>query len=97
MGTKSVADEGGVQVSRHLATLHHWHNSDHVNRGLGERGPLGKHRKHVEGLLADPGVLPMIMSWNGGFRATENSCTSRCVSPDRIVCGCTAEEFTVGF
>ena len=67
MGTEPVADEGGVQVSRHLATFHRWHNSDHVNRGWGERGPLEKHRKYVEGLLADPGVLPVIMSWDGEF------------------------------
>ncbi|PIL27613.1 hypothetical protein GSI_10765 [Ganoderma sinense ZZ0214-1] len=67
VGTEPVADAGGVQVSRHLATFHRWHNSDHVNRGWGERGPLEKHRKYVEGLLADPGVLPVIMSWDGEY------------------------------
>ncbi len=67
VGTEPVPDAGGVRVSRHLATFHRWHNSDHVNRGWGERGPLEKHRKYVEGLLADPGVLPVIMSWDGEF------------------------------
>lgn len=64
VGTESVPDAGGAKVSRHLATFHRWHNSDHVNRGWGERGPLEKHRKYVEGLLADPGVLPVMMSWD---------------------------------
>ena len=52
-------------VSAHLATFHRWHNSDHVNRGWGERGPLEKHRAYVRALLADPGVLPIMMSWDG--------------------------------
>ena len=52
-------------VSRHLAAFHRWHNSDHVNRGWGERGPLEKHREYVRTLMADPGVLPVMMSWDG--------------------------------
>ena len=52
-------------VSTHLATFHRWHNSDHVNRGWGERGPLEKHREYVRALMADPGVLPLMMSWDG--------------------------------
>ncbi|EJF63782.1 hypothetical protein DICSQDRAFT_25439, partial [Dichomitus squalens LYAD-421 SS1] len=52
-------------VSRHLATFHRWHNSDHVNRGWGERGPLEKHRAYMQALLADPGVVPVMMSWDG--------------------------------
>ncbi|KAI0646413.1 acyl-CoA N-acyltransferase [Trametes meyenii] len=55
----------GEQVSLHLATFHRWHNSDHVNRGWGERGPLSKHREYVSGLMADPGVVPVMMSWDG--------------------------------
>ncbi|KAI1798100.1 acyl-CoA N-acyltransferase [Ganoderma leucocontextum] len=65
VGTEPAADAGGAPVSRHLATFHRWHNSDHVNRGWGERGPLEKHRNYMEQLLADPGVLPVMMSWDG--------------------------------
>ena len=57
-------DEPGG-VSRHLAAFHRWHNSDHVNRGWGERGPLEKHREYVRRLMADPAVLPLMMSWDG--------------------------------
>ncbi|KAI0372060.1 hypothetical protein BV20DRAFT_964771 [Pilatotrama ljubarskyi] len=55
----------GETVSLHLATFHRWHNSDHVNRGWGEHGPLQKHREYVRALMADPGVLPIMMSWDG--------------------------------
>ena len=58
-------DGNGEEVSHHLATFHRWHNSDHVNRGWGERGPLEKHREYVRTLMADPGVLPVMMSWDG--------------------------------
>lgn len=59
------ADAGEQVVSHHLATFHRWHNSDHVNRGWGERGPLEKHRDYIRNLMADPGVLPLMMSWAG--------------------------------
>ncbi|KAI0777786.1 acyl-CoA N-acyltransferase [Trametes elegans] len=59
-----VECEGESGVSLHLATFHRWHNSDHVNRGWGERGPLEKHRAYVRDLMADPCVLPVMMSWD---------------------------------
>ncbi|KAI0827023.1 acyl-CoA N-acyltransferase [Trametes gibbosa] len=64
-GTSQAVECEGETVSRHLATFHRWHNSDHVNRGWGERGPLEKHREYMRALMADPGVLPVMMSWDG--------------------------------
>ncbi|KAI0746896.1 acyl-CoA N-acyltransferase [Daedaleopsis nitida] len=57
--------DGDDEVSPHLATFHRWHNSDHVNRGWGERGPIEKHRQYIRDIMADPGVLPVMMSWDG--------------------------------
>ncbi|KAI0635281.1 acyl-CoA N-acyltransferase [Trametes polyzona] len=64
-GTGPGVECEGETVSLHLATFHRWHNSDHVNRGWGERGPLSKHREYVRALMADPSVLPVMMSWDG--------------------------------
>ncbi|KAI8969434.1 acyl-CoA N-acyltransferase [Trametes punicea] len=64
-GAQRTVECEGEQVSPHLATFHRWHNSDHVNRGWGERGPLEKHRAYVQALMADPGVLPVMISWDG--------------------------------
>ncbi|RDB23738.1 putative lysine N-acyltransferase C17G9.06c [Hypsizygus marmoreus] len=58
-------DLGADEVSTHLATFHRWHNDERVNNAWGERGCLEKHRKYIEGVLADPGVLPIMMSWDG--------------------------------
>ncbi|OBZ77601.1 putative lysine N-acyltransferase C17G9.06c [Grifola frondosa] len=52
-------------VGRHLAAFHKWHNSDHVNRGWGERGPIEKHREYIKNAMADPAVQPLMMSWDG--------------------------------
>ncbi|RDX54639.1 hypothetical protein OH76DRAFT_1398017 [Lentinus brumalis] len=60
-----LGGDGDDEVSEHLATFHRWHNSDHVNRGWGERGPIEKHRKYLRELIADPAVLPVMMSWDG--------------------------------
>ncbi|RPD65641.1 hypothetical protein L226DRAFT_530817 [Lentinus tigrinus ALCF2SS1-7] len=60
-----LGNDGDDEVSEHLATFHRWHNSDHVNRGWGERGPIEKHRAYLRELIADPCVLPLMMSWDG--------------------------------
>ena len=54
-------------TSEHLDAFHRWHNSERVNAGWGERGSLEKHRAYVKGVLDDPAVLPVIMSWNGQY------------------------------
>ncbi|KAJ8519799.1 hypothetical protein ONZ45_g3325 [Pleurotus djamor] len=57
----------GKQAPPHLEAFHRWQNSDRVNAGWGEKGTLEYHRGYLENLLADPHVLPMIMSWDGEF------------------------------
>ncbi|KAI0336843.1 hypothetical protein GY45DRAFT_1265653 [Cubamyces sp. BRFM 1775] len=64
-GARPTVECDGERVSPHLAAFHRWHNSDHVNRGWGERGPMEKHRAYVRALMADPGTLPIMMSWDG--------------------------------
>ncbi|KAF5383050.1 hypothetical protein D9615_004949 [Tricholomella constricta] len=55
--------DGGM--SQHMAAFHRWHNDERVNTAWGERGSLETHREYIEGLLVDPGVVPMMMSWDG--------------------------------
>ncbi|KAG5642607.1 hypothetical protein DXG03_002505 [Asterophora parasitica] len=55
--------DGGL--SAHMAAFHKWHNDERINSGWGERGSLETHMEYVEGLLADPGVVPLMMSWDG--------------------------------
>ncbi|KAG1836930.1 acyl-CoA N-acyltransferase, partial [Suillus tomentosus] len=55
----------GSNTSEHLDFFHRWHNSERVNKGWGERGSLEKHRAYITEIMNDPGVLPVIMSWNG--------------------------------
>ncbi|RDB27544.1 Purine-cytosine permease fcyB [Hypsizygus marmoreus] len=52
-------------ISQHMAAFHRWHNDERVNSAWGERGSLETHRQYIEGLLKDPGVLPLMMSWDG--------------------------------
>lgn len=52
-------------VGRHLAAFHKWQNDERVNRGWGEQGTLENHREYLERLILDPGVLPVMMSWDG--------------------------------
>ncbi|KAG5648385.1 hypothetical protein DXG03_004959 [Asterophora parasitica] len=59
----SARDAGGL--SRHMAAFHRWHNDERVNSAWGERGSLETHREYVEGVIADPGVVPLMMSWDG--------------------------------
>ncbi|KAJ3567433.1 hypothetical protein NP233_g6369 [Leucocoprinus birnbaumii] len=59
----TVKREDGV--SRHLAAFNKWHNDDRVNTAWGERGGYEKHRKYIEEVMADPHVLPSMMSWDG--------------------------------
>ena len=33
--------------------------------GWGEAGSMEKHRAYLAGLIADPAVLPLVMSWDG--------------------------------
>ncbi|KAH7910148.1 acyl-CoA N-acyltransferase [Hygrophoropsis aurantiaca] len=58
-----LGEEGSV--SKHLQAFHDWHNSDRVNQWWSEAGPMEKHREYVQGLLEDPAVMPLIMSWDG--------------------------------
>lgn len=53
------------QITPHLEALHKWHNDDRVNSGWNERGSLEQHRQYVHDVLNNPGVLPMVMSWDG--------------------------------
>lgn len=53
------------QVTPHLEALHKWHNDDRVNNGWNERGSLEQHRQYVHGVLNNPAVLPIMMSWDG--------------------------------
>ncbi|PPQ92986.1 hypothetical protein CVT25_000187 [Psilocybe cyanescens] len=62
-GSKTLAGPSGL--SRHMAAFHRWHNDERVNSAWGERGSLETHRDYVESLLADPHVLPCMMSWDG--------------------------------
>ncbi|KAG5723244.1 putative lysine N-acyltransferase C17G9.06c [Termitomyces sp. T112] len=55
--------DGGL--SQHMAAFHKWHNDERVNSAWGERGSLETHRDYIKGLLADPGVVPIMMRWNG--------------------------------
>ncbi|KAG6872098.1 hypothetical protein C0995_013022 [Termitomyces sp. Mi166 len=55
--------DGGL--SQHMAAFHKWHNDERVNSAWGERGSLETHRDYIKDLLADPGVLPIMMRWNG--------------------------------
>lgn len=59
-------ERNGVNgISQHLAAFHKWHNDERVNNAWGEHGSLETHRGYIEGLLADPGVVPCMMSWDG--------------------------------
>ena len=55
------------QVTPHLEAFHKWHNDDRVDSGWNERGTLEQHRRYVHGVLNDPAVLPIVMSWDGEF------------------------------
>ena len=55
------------QVTPHLEAFHRWHNDDRVNSGWNERGSLEQHRRYVHGVLNDPAVLPIMMSWDGAL------------------------------
>ncbi|KAI0072067.1 hypothetical protein K474DRAFT_1668261 [Panus rudis PR-1116 ss-1] len=59
------ADGNEERVGRHLEAFHRWHNHPLVNKGWGEAGPIEKHRKYLKDLIADPAVLPLMMSWDG--------------------------------
>jgi hypothetical protein len=60
-GTKAL----GGGLSRHMVAFHKWHNDERVNTAWGERGSLETHREYVEQLIADPHVLPCMLSWDG--------------------------------
>ncbi|KAI6167540.1 acyl-CoA N-acyltransferase [Pisolithus thermaeus] len=55
----------GEGVSAHLEAFHRWQNNERVNKGWNESGSLEKHLKYVKGVMNDPAVLPMMMSWDG--------------------------------
>lgn len=54
-----IHDEGDMEA------FHRWHNEPRVNKGWGEAGSMEKHKAYIAELIADPGVLPLIMSWDG--------------------------------
>ncbi|KIJ15784.1 hypothetical protein PAXINDRAFT_168799 [Paxillus involutus ATCC 200175] len=53
------------EVSPHLEAFHRWQNDERVGKGWDERGTLEQHRQYVRNVLKDPGVLPIMMSWDG--------------------------------
>ncbi|KAF8067890.1 acyl-CoA N-acyltransferase [Lyophyllum atratum] len=57
--------EGDGGLSQHMAAFHRWQNDERVNSAWGERGSLDTHREYVEGILTDPGVVLIMMSWDG--------------------------------
>ena len=59
MHVLDVHDEGDMEA------FHRWHNEPRVNKGWGEAGSMEKHRAYLAGLIADPAVLPLVMSWDG--------------------------------
>lgn len=63
-GVASGSEEGR-EVSKHLEAFHRWHNSERVNAAWGEAGSLDSHITYLKAVLADPGVLPCMMSWDG--------------------------------
>lgn len=66
LGAGDAEGPGGrSEPSKHLAAFHKWHNDERVNSAWSERGTLEAHRKYLEGVLADPGVVPCMMSWDG--------------------------------
>lgn len=48
----------------HMETFHRWHNDERVHKGWGERGTMEKHRDYIQKQIADPHVLPIMMSWD---------------------------------
>lgn len=54
----------GEGVSAHLEAFHRWHNDERVNKGWNESGSLKKHLKYVKGVMNNPAVLPIMMSWD---------------------------------
>ncbi|KAH8111112.1 hypothetical protein DFH11DRAFT_1880022 [Phellopilus nigrolimitatus] len=63
------------ECKEHMATFHRWMNDEHVNSGGGEKGSLAKHVEYVRGVVDDPHMLPLIMSWDGARGwATSSSC-----------------------
>ncbi|KAH8105068.1 GNAT domain-containing protein [Phellopilus nigrolimitatus] len=53
------------ECKEHMVTFHRWMNDEHVNSGGGEKGSLAKHVEYVRGVVDDPHMLPLIMSWDG--------------------------------
>lgn len=62
---RDVVEGREHEASEHLRLLHKWHNTDHVNRAWGDRGPIEKHRDYVRKLWRDPSAFPVIMTWDG--------------------------------
>ncbi|KAL0960592.1 hypothetical protein HGRIS_005625 [Hohenbuehelia grisea] len=58
-------DDTAERSFGHVEAFHRWHNSPRVNSGWGERGSLEQHRVYLAKVLADPAVLPVMMSWDG--------------------------------
>ncbi|EJD04589.1 uncharacterized protein FOMMEDRAFT_28247 [Fomitiporia mediterranea MF3/22] len=54
----NLEDEGDMDA------FHKWMNDPRVNAGWGEAGDEEKHRRYVKGVCEDPGVLPLVMSWD---------------------------------
>ncbi|KAH8111118.1 acyl-CoA N-acyltransferase [Phellopilus nigrolimitatus] len=48
-----------------MDAFHRWMNDERVNSGWGEKGSWEKHVEYVRGVVDDPHVLPLIMSWDG--------------------------------
>lgn len=52
-------------VSAHLEAFHRWHNDERISKSWNEAGSFQKHAEYVKGVMNDPAVLPIMMSWDG--------------------------------
>lgn len=59
LSLRAATVEGDVE------RLHHWMNDPRVATIWGEEGDIDKHRAYLRGLLADPHILPLIVSFDG--------------------------------
>lgn len=54
-----------VEDAGHMEAFHRWHNDGRVSEWWGEHGTIDQHRAYVRRMAAEPGVLSLMMSWDG--------------------------------
>ncbi|KAH8111132.1 hypothetical protein DFH11DRAFT_1729617 [Phellopilus nigrolimitatus] len=55
-----------------IVAFHRWMNDERVNCGWDEKGVWERHVEYVSGVMDDPHVLPLIMSWDGARMGYDN-------------------------